>query len=307
MRILITGGSGLIGRELTRGLLANNHEVIILSRNPGRVQNLPAGARAVQWDAQTADGWLAEAEGADAIVNLAGENLAGEGLLPERWTAAKKEAILRSRANAGQAVVDAVQKATNKPRVVLQASAIGYYGVHGDEKLDENSPAGDDFLAHVCREWEASTAPVEEMGVRHVITRIGLVLSEDGGPLPSILLPYKLFIGGPLGNGRQWWSWIHIQDVAGAMQFLIEHPEAAGPVNLTAPNPLTNNAFGKTLGQVLGRPHLIPVPALALRTLFGEAATVIVDGQRVLPTKLESYDYAYQFSDLKPALQDLLG
>jgi uncharacterized protein (TIGR01777 family) len=306
MRIILTGGSGLIGRVLTQRLVKADHEVIILSRNPGRVKNLPSGARAVQWDARTAEGWREEADGADAIVNLAGENLAGEGLLPDRWTPAKKAAILQSRANAGQAVVDAVQQATNKPGVVIQASAIGYYGVHADEQLDESSPAGDDFLADVCQKWEAATAPVEEMGVRRATVRIGLVLSKEGGPLPSILLPYKFFAGGPLGSGRQWWSWIHIQDVAGAIQFLIEHPEASGPINLTAPNPLTNDAFGKTLAKVLGRPHLIPAPAFALRTLFGEAATVVVDGQRVLPAKLESYGYSFQFTQLESALKNLL-
>lgn len=306
MRIIITGGSGLIGRALAKTLLQDNHDVVLLSRNPGRVQDPPVGARLVQWDAKTATGWLAEAEGADAIINLAGDSLSGEGMFPQRWTPAKKESIIMSRLNAGKAVVEAVAQTVNKPRVVIQASAIGYYGVHDDEKLDENTPAGNDFLAQACQQWEASTAPVKDLGVRHVVTRIGLVLSPESGSLPGVLLQYRLFAGGPLGNGKQWWSWIHLQDVAGAIKFLLENTEITGPVNLTAPNPQTNATFGKTVGKVIGRPHLIPAPAFIFRALFGEAAIIIVDGQRVLPVKLTNNGYSFQFEELEPALRNLL-
>lgn len=306
MRIIITGGSGLIGRALANSLAADQHEVVLLSRSPGRVTNLPSNVRAVAWDGHTAQGWGELADGAGAIVNLAGESIAGEGFLPLRWSDERRQRIRDSRINAGRAVTAAVAGATQKPRVVIQASAIGYYGVHGDEALDESAPAGNDFLANVCREWEASSAGVETAGVRRVIIRIGVVLSTQGGALTRVLLPYRLFGGGRFGSGRQYWSWIHLDDVVRAIRASIEDEQFAGPINLTAPNPHTNNDFGKTLGQVLGRPHWLPVPAFALKLPFGEVTTVVLDGQRVLPAKLQHAGFTFQFPQLAPALQDLL-
>jgi uncharacterized protein (TIGR01777 family) len=256
----------------------------------------------VRWDGATAEGWGALADGADAVVNLAGESLA-EG----RWTSERKRRIRESRLRAGQAVVQAVSVAARKPRVVVQASAVGYYGPRGDEEVDERAAPGQDFLARLCVEWEASTAPVEAQGVRRVVVRSGLVLSREGGALPRILLPFRLFVGGPLGDGRQWWSWIHIADEVAAIRFLMEREEASGAYNLTAPNPLTNAAFGKALGRVLGRPSFVRTPALALRLAFGEMGSVLLEGQRVLPRRLLDAGFRFHFPDAEAALRDLLG
>jgi hypothetical protein len=307
MRVLITGGTGLIGRALAANLVADGHEVIVLSRNPQRATGLPAGVRAEGWDARTAEGWGSLADGADAIVNLAGENLAGAGFFPARWTAERKRLIRESRLNAGQAVVQAVEAATQKPHVVIQASAVGYYGPRGDEVITEESPPGDDFLARLCVDWEASTAAVEEMGVRRAVIRTGIVLSREGGTLPRLLLPYRLFVGGPFGSGRQYYSWIHIADEVAAIRFLMENEAASGPFNLTAPNPLPNAEFGKVLGRVLRRPSAVPVPGFAMRLLLGEVATVVLDGQRVLPRRLQELGFTFRFPELEAALRDLLG
>ena len=207
MRTIITGGSGLIGRALAAELAAAEHEVIILSRTPGRVSGLPAGVRAAGWDGRTAEGWQDLADGATAIVNLAGESIAAG-----RWTAARKRRIAASRQQAGAAVVQAVAGATTRPQVVIQASAVGYYGPRGDETITEDSAAGDDFLAQVCVPWETSTEEVERLGVRRAIIRTGIVLSRDGGALPRMMLPFRLFSGGPLGSGRQGFPWIHHAD-----------------------------------------------------------------------------------------------
>ena len=302
MRIVITGGAGLIGRALTAGLAADGHEVILLSRAPGRVTGLPAGARAEGWDGRTAAGWGPLADGAQAIVNLAGESLAAG-----RWTAERKRRIRESRLNAGRAVVQAAEMAGRAPRVVVQSSAVGYYGPQGDQELAEETPPASDFLAQLCVDWEASTAPVEAMGVRRVVIRSGVVLSAGDGALPRMLLPFKLFAGGPLGGGRQWLPWIHIADEAAAIRFLIEKEEAAGPFNLTAPHPLTNAEFGRVVGRVLGRPAWMPAPAFALRLALGEMATVVLDGQRAVPRRLLGLGFTFRFPEAEAALRDLLA
>ncbi len=301
MRVLITGGSGLIGHALSADLATAGHEVIVLSRRPEQVAGLPSGVRAERWDSRTGQGWSSLINGDTAIVNLAGESLSAG-----RWTDESKQKILQSRLSAGQAVVQAVQAAPLKPSVVLQASAVGYYGPRGDEEVTEEAPPGSGFLPGVAVQWEASTAPVEAWGVRRVVTRSGVVLSLKGGAFPRLLQPYRFFVGGPLGSGRQWFSWIHLADEAGAMRFLLENPAAQGAFNLTSLQPLTNAAFGKVLGRVLGRPSLIPVPALALRLLFGEMSTVLLDGQRVLPSRLLALGYQFRFPQAEVALRNLL-
>ncbi|MGH2523742.1 MAG: TIGR01777 family oxidoreductase [Anaerolineales bacterium] len=308
MRIIITGGSGLIGRALTSSLAADGHEVIILSRDPAKVRGLPQNAHAEKWDGRTAQGWGHLAEGAGAIVNLAGVSIAGENLtaiLFKRWSSGYKRQIRESRANVGAAVVEAVRAAKQKPGVVMQASAVGYYGPHGDEALTEASPPGDDFQARVCQEWEASTAAVEEMGVRRVIIRTGLPLSRKGGVFPLIILPFKLFVGGPLGSGKQWFPWLHIEDQVAAMRFLIDSG-ASGPFNLCAPNPVTNAALSRMLGRVMRRPVLIPVPAFVLRLALGEKADIVLGGWRQIPKRLREMGFLFKFPELEPALRDLL-
>jgi uncharacterized protein (TIGR01777 family) len=307
MRVIITGGTGLIGGKLAQALIDAGYEVILLSRNPQKNQGVPEGARVVGWDSKTAEGWGQLADGAFAIVNFAGSNLAGEGFFPARWTDERRQLIVQSRLDAAKAVLEAIAAAEEKPRLLMQPSAIGYYSARGDEDLDEDSRPGDDFLAGVCKQWEAVSEPVEEMGVRRVVLRTGVVLTMEGGALPRLVLPFKLFAGGPMGNGRQYISWIHIVDHIRAIRFLMEDELARGVFNLTAPNPERNQTFAHILGKVMNRPSFIPVPAFALRLMFGEVATVVVDGQKVYPRRLEALGYEYAFAELEPALRDLLG
>jgi uncharacterized protein (TIGR01777 family) len=307
MRVLITGGTGLIGQSLVSKLVADGHEVIVLSRSPEKKRDLVPGAQIVGWDAETAEGWGHLADGADAIVNLAGTNLAGKGFPPKRWTPERKESILQSRLKAGHAVVEAVEGAEQKPGVVVQASAVGYYGPSGDEILLESSPPGDDFLARVCIAWEETTAPVEGMGVRRAIIRTGFVLSDKGGGFPTLLIPFKLFAGGPMGNGEQWVSWIHIEDEVRAIQYLIENQDASGVYNLTAPNPVRNRTLANVIGAVMGRPSFVPVPGPALRLALGEVAITVLDGQRAVPEHLRAEGFDFKYTEIEQAVKDLLG
>lgn len=247
------------------------------------------------------EGWHSLLDGDYAIVNLAGENISSG-----RWTSERKRAIVESRLDVSQAVVEAVRAANRKARIVIQASGIGYYGHCGDEKITEELPLGHDFLARLAADWESSTAPVEAMGVRRVIIRTGLVLSKEGGALPRMLLPFCFLVGGRLGSGRQWFPWIHIADEVNAIRFLIENESASGPFNLTAPVPLTNDEFSHLLGRQLRRPAFIPVPALALRLLFGEMATALLDGQRAVPQRLLQLGFTFRFPTVSSALSDLL-
>ncbi len=307
MRVIITGGTGFIGRQLAEELLAHGYEVVALSRHPDTANGLPERVRIERWDARTGIGWGALAEGARAIVNLAGENLAGEGFLPSRWTDERKKRILDSRLDAGKAVVQAVEQATVKPQVVIQSSGIGHYGSRADKLLTEADPPGDDFLARVTVDWEASTAAVTKMGVRHVSIRSGVVLSPDEGALKRLLLPFKLFAGGPMGSGKQGFAWVHPADEVAAIRFLIENEAASGPVNLVAPEASTYAQFGVTLARVLGRPYWLPVPGFALRAALGEVASTVLEGQRALPKKLLDLGYKFKFPTAEAALRDLMG
>lgn len=306
MRVIITGGTGLIGRHLANQLAAAGHEVIVLSRTPSQAKGLNARIKVEAWDAKTPTGWGGLVNGAGAIVNLAGASIAGDGFFPARWTNERKRLIIDSRVNAGKAIVAAVEAADTKPAVVIQSSAVGYYGIHPNSlTITEDSPSGSDWLAEVCRQWEASTQAVEAMGVRRAIIRTGVVLSFEEGALARMALPFKLYAGGPFGSGKQAFSWIHPADESGAIDFLISTAQASGPFNLTAPNPLTNAEFARVLGQVMNRPSLLPVPGFAMSTLFGEVATVVLDGQRVLPKRLLDLGYTFKFPEAEAALRDL--
>ncbi len=306
MRIMIAGGSGLIGRELTTDLVNAGDEVIILSRNPSKVSGLPAEVRILQWDSKTIGGWSQEIEKSDAVVNLTGENLSGEGFFPSWWTSERKNLLLQSRVDSGKVLSQAIQVANHKPSTFVQASGIGFYGTRQTKPLSEGDSAGDDFLAKLSLDWEASSQAVEQLGVRRVVVRNGVVLSTQGGALPRLLLPYRLYAGGRFGSGMQVYSWIHIADEAGAIQWLIHNPQARGVYNLTAPNPVTNDEFGRTIARVMQRPHYLPVPAFAMRTVLGEVSSVVLEGQRVLPTRLLEQGYQFRFPILEDALQDLL-
>ena len=305
MMVIITGGTGLIGRNLAKDLSQDGHEVIILSRNPEK-QRIPSGIKIERWDGQSPDGWGSHVDDADAIVNLAGERLAGASPTL-RWTENRRKHICQSRWNAGAAVTDAVRLATIKPSVVVQASGIDYY-TPGDQIVTENSPPGDDFLTHVCNDyWEPSTAGVEAEGVRRVIVRTGPVIGPESHVLKPLALQHKLFLGGPIGSGKQWFSWVHMVDVVAAIRFLIDESSASGAYNLSAPKPLTNKEFSKKLGTVLRRPAFLPTPAFILKLAFGEMSTTILSGVRAEPRRLLDAGYSFQFPDAESALKDSLS
>lgn len=308
MRIIITGGTGLIGQALAAKLIVDRPEldVIILSRSTNLERRATettsaSNMRLVQWDAQTTQGWGHLVDGAEAIINLAGANVADA-----RWTSTRKNIILESRLNAGKAILQALEQAQNKPSVLLQSSAIGYYGACGDEEITEDSKPGQDFLAHVCLAWESITPSVENMGIRTPILRTGVVLSRDGGALAKMLPAFKFFAGGPLGNGKQWFPWIHLADEIAAIQFLLTHETATGPFNLTAPNPVTNAEFSRVLGRVLKRPTFMPVPQLALQLALGELSEALLTGQRAVPKRLLASGFQFSYPEMEMALKNLL-
>ncbi len=269
MNTLITGGTGLIGRALITELNRAGHAVAVLTRDPAKRPVLEHNVEVVTWDAATPGPWLDQIARADAIVNLAGESIGG-GL----WTQARKRRIRRSRERIGTLLVDAITQADAKPAVLVQASAVGYYGPRDSSPLDEMAHAGQDWLSQVAVDWEASTQPVEESGVRRVVIRSGLVLAADALLMTRMMLPFRFFVGGRLGTGRQILSWIHIDDEVRAIRFLMEHPTAAGAFNLTAPNPVSNVAFSRMLGTVMRRPAWLPVPAAAIRLILGEMSLI---------------------------------
>ena len=303
MHIVITGGTGTIGRRLVFHLIKHGHLVTVVSRQNYKPANLPAKINFAPWDGKTTAGWGNWVESADAIVNLA-----GAGIADAKWTEARKKEILESRVQAGQAVVEAIRAASKKPQVLIQASAVGYYGPqHNGQLITETSSAGNDFLAKVCQAWEASTERVEDSGVRRVIIRTGVVLDPQGGALPKLVFPFRLFAGGPIGLGRQWFPWIHYYDEVDAIRCLIENQAATGPFNLAAPNPLRNRELAKVIGKVLKRPALAPAPSFVFKLIFGEMATVLLDGQRVAPQRLQELGYQFRFPQAEAALRDLLS
>lgn len=300
MKILIAGGSGLIGSALSRHYVEKGQEVYILSRR-GSTAGLPVGAKGVKWDAQSANGWGDLMNEIDVVINLTGENL-GAG----RWTEERKQRFYTSRIQSGKALIEAMRQAERKPAVLVQSSAVGYYGDGGDQVLDESSPPGGDFLARLCVDWEESTREAEFMGVRRVILRTGVVLAEGAEVLNRLILPFRLFVGGPLGSGRQWLPWIHMADVVGAVDFLVENSNMAGAFNLSAPQPVQNAAFGKTLARILHRPYWLPVPGFALKLVLGEMSKLVLEGQRAIPRRLLEAGYVFRFAEHEAALRNLL-
>ncbi len=306
MRVMIAGGTGLIGRALVGELLDAGHSVAILSRSTQRPAGIPPSVDILSWQEAEQSGWDAALHGVDGVVNLAGENLAGAGLLPERWSPQKKQKILDSRVGIGRMLTQAIASASYKPAVLIQASASGYYGPQGDEVITEDHAPGNDFLANVAKEWEASTAGVETMGVRRAIIRTGVVLSTRGGALPRLILSVKWGLVRRIGSGRQWLPWIHIVDEVRAIRFLLEHAELSGPFHLCAPQPVRNVEMMRALGAVLGRPTIFPVPAFLMKALLGEMSTVLLDGQRTIPRRLEQAGFVFRYPEIRMALQDLL-
>jgi uncharacterized protein (TIGR01777 family) len=302
VKVIVAGGTGLIGSALVAELARDHDEVVVLTRQSPASVRLPAGVRAARWDGRTAAGWGELVEGATAVVNLAGENV-GAG----RWTAARKQRLRASRLDAGAAIVAAIERAADPPAVLIQASGISIYGDRGEAEIDEAAPAGEDFLARLAVEWEASTAAVERRGVRRAILRTALVLAPRGGALPRLLLPLRLFAGGPLGDGRQGFPWIHLSDEVRAIRFLIERRDLAGPLNLVAPQTLAQRDFCRAAARALRRPCWLPAPAFALRLVLGEMAEMVLTGQRAVPRRLAAAGFAFRFPAVDAALADLLG
>lgn len=300
-RVLITGGTGMIGRRVARELAGAGHDVVVLTRSPERAE-LPEGVRPAGWDGVSADGWGPLADGALGIVHLAGENIA-DG----RWTAARKRRIRDSRVRSGEAVTAAVEAAERKPKWLLQASGVDVYGDRGDEVVGEGAAPGEGFLAEVCIEWEASTEPVERLGVRRAVLRSGPVLTTEGGMLGKMLLPFKLGLGGPAGSGEQYVPWIHMADEVAAIRFLAGSEAGRGPFNLTAPEPVSHRDFAKALGRALGRPAVLPAPGFALKIVFGEMADLLLEGKRAVPRALETLGFRFRFPQLEDALRDSLA
>lgn len=305
MRIVITGGTGLIGRALVDSLSARGDHVVVLSRDAQRaVDTLPDTAETASWPDPTQAPPPVEAlRGADAVVNLLGEPIS------QRWSEEAKRRIRDSRVLGTRNLVAAIRvlPAQERPRVLVSQSATGYYGPRGDEALDESSPAGEDFLAGVVKAWEPEALAAEADGLRVALTRTGVVLTSQGGALEKMLPPFKAGVGGPVAGGRQYVSWVHVDDVVGAIVHCLEDASLSGAVNVTAPTPVTNRELSRALGHVLHRPAFAPVPALALKLLYGEMATIVLTGQRVIPRRLEETGYRFRHPDLEAALADVLA
>ncbi len=301
LRVTVTGATGLIGASLVAALRERDAEVTVLTRDPARAQARLDGVQATQWQL-TRDAAPAEAlAGRDAVVHLAGEPVA------QRWSASAKRAIHDSRVTGTHNLLAGLEQAEPRPRTLISASAIGYYGAHGEEPLDEDAPPGRDFLARVCFEWEAAAAAARALGARVAQVRTGVVLDRAGGALAKMLPPFKLGLGGPVAGGRQYVSWIHLQDVVGMLLAALEDERWEGPINATAPEPVTNRELSRQLGRVLGRPALMPVPSVALRALYGEMAEVVTKGARVLPAKALVLGYEFAHPRLEQALRAALA
>lgn len=319
MRVFITGGTGLIGHNLARTLREAGHHPVILSRRADEVRRNPDmwGYQVVAGDPTSPGRWQDEVDGCDAVVNLAGHNL-----FAERWSSAVKAKIRDSRVHAAEQLVAAVRGASTRPMIFVQGSAIGYYGPHGDEEITEESPQGSDFAARVCRESEEATHPLEDLGVRRAIVRTGIVLAQGEGALGVMTPIFKLGPGAPIGSGgrlgfasgQQWMSWIHLDDIVGIFRLALENPQAIGPINGTAPNPVRNAEFSRTFSDVLRTPmtpwrRFVPVgpPDLVLKLMLGEVATVVASGQKVLPTKALSLGYSFHYPELAGALREIFS
>lgn len=300
MRFFITGANGFVGTNLARMLLEEQHQVTVLVRDASRMRRLPSGVEAVFGESTQPGRWQESVAGHDVVINLAGATIFS------RWTSAYKELIRTSRIFTTRNVVDALQPAEHQV-TLLSTSAVGYYGFTGDEELSEAEPAGTDFLAGIAKDWEAEALRAHEKSVRVVLMRFGVVLGKDGGALAQMVRPFRFFVGGPLGSGEQWFSWIHVRDLCRAVLFLSSHPEVQGPVNFTAPQPVKNRELAKTIGRVLHRPAFMPAPAFIIKLVLGELGSVILNGQRAVPRVLLAHGFSFQFPDIETALRDILG
>lgn len=306
MKFAITGATGFVGTALVQRLHDRGDEIVVLSRDGDRARrHFPAAAfprvTPVSYTPLIAGAWQGAIAGCQGVVNLAGAAIADE-----RWTPERKREILDSRKLGTQRIVEAIAQAAPRPSVLINASAIGYYGTSETAQFEETSAPGQDFLAEVCKAWEVAAEAVKTSGTRCVIFRTGIVLG-DGGALGKMLLPFRLFAGGPLGTGQQWFSWIHIEDLVNLIVTALDQPEWSGVYNATAPNPVRMGEFCHILGEVMQRPSWLPVPEVALELLLGDAAKVVLEGQCVLPRRLQQANFAYTYPTLKPALASIIS
>lgn len=300
MRVLVTGATGLIGKTLCQVLVKDGHEIVVLSRHPERVQTL-TGVRAHGWNPESAPPPMEAWEGVDAVIHLA-----GEPIVAFRWTDEHKKRVRDSRVKGTRNLVDGMKRLAVRPKVLVSCSAVGFYGNRGAEQLDERSSPGHGFLSDVCMEWEREAEAAEAAGVRVALVRVGVVLSSAGGAMEKILPSFKLGVGGRLGDGEQWFPWIHLEDIAGIFRHALLHESIVGPVNGVAPGIVNNGEFTKELAAVLNRPAILPVPEFALRLLMGEMADVVLVSQRVFPKIALDTGYRFRYPALKPALESLL-
>lgn len=302
MRVFVTGGSGLIGRRLVARLMERGDTVTVLTRSAAAASGaLPAGAMLIEADPTTPGRWQDAISTADAVVNLA-----GEPIFARRWTRAQRERIRTSRIRTTENIVEAMTACANGPKTLVSGSAVGFYGPRADEQLREDAPPGDDFLAEVTIQWEAAARKASEADVRVVLLRSGIVLSAQGGALVRMTPPFRLHVGGPVGSGRQWISWIHIDDLVGMIELALDSPALEGPVNGTAPSPVTSRRFASILGETLGRKSWLPVPRIILRVALGQVADTVAAGQRALPAKAIAAGYSFRHPDLPEALRQIL-
>lgn len=305
MKVAISGATGFVGSRLVERLNREGVIVLVLTRNTDFAQKIfPSqgfpNVEIIAYTPNVSGSWQDALSGCDAVVNLAGEPI-GEG----RWTPERKQEILNSRQLGTQKIVEAIAKSNPKPSVLVNASAIGYYGTSETATFDENSPSGNDFLAQVCQAWEAEATKVIDAGVRLVILRFGIVLGT-GGALGKMITPFKLFAGGPIGSGRQWFSWIHLEDIVNLILESLNKPELQGVYNATAPNPVRMSELSQTMGQVMNRPSWLPVPSFAIEALLGDGAIMVLEGQKVEPKKTLEAGFEYLYPNLKPALAQII-
>ncbi len=302
MKIVITGGTGFIGQALCATLIRGGHRVIVLTRRMEQVHHRPElPVQAVEWNARDSGPWEQVLEGADAVINLSGASIADA-----RWTDARKQVITESRVLTTRLLVRALLRWSSKPTTFISASGIGYYGATNDQWLDESAPRGEGFLADLCLAWESEALRAAECGARVVTLRTGMVLEQDGGALPKMLVPFRFFAGGPIMPGSQWVSWIHRRDHIGLIEWALANNRISGPLNAVAPEPITMNMFCEVLGRVLHRPSWLPVPRFVLNVLLGELGTLMTTGQRVIPAKAMAGGYCFQYTTLEQALWDVL-
>lgn len=297
----MTGGTGFVGTQLTSRLTQDGHELTILSRSAKRSGEVPRGISYLQGDPTQKGPWQEAIKTHDGVINLAGASIFA------KWTEEHKRAIRESRVSTTRNIVEGIPSHPQKPFSLFSTSAVGYYGFCGDEELTEDSPSGNDFLAQIAKEWEDEALKAKEKGARVIITRFGIVMGEKGGALSQMIPLFKKYIGGPIGSGKQWFSWVHIKDLSEAFAFLMKHPEISGPVNVCAPNPVRNKDLAKALGKVLHRPSFMPAPGFMVKLVLGEFGSVILEGQRVIPKRLLESGFAFQYPDIEKALMSIVG